>query len=246
MKRISWQIFLGFSLLVLSIAFYVLHYLLFRDAHHIFIYLIGDIAFVFVEVLLVTMIIHQLLSEREKRSRLEKINIVIGTFFSEIGTGLLVYFSNVDPKLNKIRKDLIVTNNWSEQEFINVNKNLRKYDYVVEIDKVHLEELRLYLMKKRDFLLRLLENPTLLEHEAFTDLLRAVFHLTEELQSRQSGIELPPNDYMHLAGDIKRVYSLLVQQWLDYMKYLKVNYPYLFSLAMRTNPFDQEASPVVQ
>lgn len=246
MKRISWQIFLGFSLLVLSIAFYVLHYLLFRDAHHIFIYLIGDIAFVFVEVLLVTMIIHQLLSEREKRSRLEKINIVIGTFFSEIGTGLLVYFSNVDPKLNKIRKDLIVTNNWSEQEFINVNKNLRKYDYVVEIDKVHLEELRLYLMKKRDFLLRLLENPTLLEHEAFTDLLRAVFHLTEELQSRQSGIELPPNDYMHLAGDIKRVYSLMVQQWLDYMKYLKVNYPYLFSLAMRTNPFDQEASPVVQ
>jgi len=246
MKRISWQIFLGFSLLVLSIAFYVLHYLLFRDAHHIFIYLIGDIAFVFVEVLLVTMIIHQLLSEREKRTRLEKINIVIGTFFSEIGTGLLVYFSNVDPKLNKIRKDLIVTNNWSEQEFINVNKNLRKYDYVVEIDKVHLEELRLYLMKKRDFLLRLLENPTLLEHEAFTDLLRAVFHLTEELQSRQSGIELPPNDYMHLAGDIKRVYSLMVQQWLDYMKYLKVNYPYLFSLAMRTNPFDQEASPVVQ
>jgi len=246
MKRISWQIFLGFSLLVLSIAFYVLHYLLFRDAHHIFIYLIGDIAFVFVEVLLVTMIIHQLLSEREKRTRLEKINIVIGTFFSEIGTGLLVYFSNVDPKLNKIRKDLIVTNNWSEQEFINVNKNLRKYDYVVEIDKVHLEELRLYLMKKRDFLLRLLENPTLLEHEAFTDLLRAVFHLTEELQSRESGIELPPNDYMHLAGDIKRVYSLLVQQWLDYMKYLKVNYPYLFSLAMRTNPFDQEASPVVQ
>ena len=246
MKRISWQIFLGFSLLVLSIAFYVLHYLLFRDAHHIFIYLIGDIAFVFVEVLLVTMIIHQLLSEREKRTRLEKINIVIGTFFSEIGTGLLVYFSNVDPKLNKIRKDLIVTNNWSEQEFINVNKNLRKYDYVVEIDKVHLEELRLYLMKKRDFLLRLLENPTLLEHEAFTDLLRAVFHLTEELQSRQSGIELPPNDYMHLSGDIKRVYSLLVQQWLDYMKYLKVNYPYLFSLAMRTNPFDQEASPVVQ
>lgn len=246
MKRISWQIFLGFSLLVLSIAFYVLHYLLFRDAHHIFIYLIGDIAFVFVEVLLVTMIIHQLLSEREKRTRLEKINIVIGTFFSEIGTGLLVYFSNVDPKLNKIRKDLIVTNNWSEQEFINVNKNLRKYDYVVEIDKVHLEELRLYLMKKRDFLLRLLENPTLLEHEAFTDLLRAVFHLTEELQSRKSGIELPPNDYMHLAGDIKRVYSLLVQQWLDYMKYLKVNYPYLFSLAMRTNPFDQEASPVVQ
>jgi hypothetical protein len=32
---------------------------------------------------------------------------------------------------------------------------------------------------------------------------------------------------------------------LDYMKYMKENYPYLFSFAMRTNPFDREASPIV-
>jgi len=29
------------------------------------------------------------------------------------------------------------------------------------------------------------------------------------------------------------------------MEHLKVNYPYLFSLAMRTNPFDRDASPIV-
>jgi hypothetical protein len=57
----------------------------------------------------------------------------------------------------------------------------------------------MFLLEERDFLLRLLENPTLLEHESFTDLLRAVFH-----------------------------------------------HPYLFSLAMRTNPFDRQASPIVQ
>jgi len=39
---------------------------------------------------------------------------------------------------------------------------------------------------------------------------------------------------------------LLVHQWLDYMKHLKDNYPYLFSLAMRANPFDQDASPIVK
>jgi hypothetical protein len=39
---------------------------------------------------------------------------------------------------------------------------------------------------------------------------------------------------------------LLSQQWLDYMKHLKGNYPFLFSLAMRTNPFDQNASPIIQ
>jgi hypothetical protein len=45
--------------------------------------------------------------------------------------------------------------------------------------------------------------------------------------------------------DIKRAYGLLVDQWLVYMKHLKDNYPYLFSLAMRVNPFLQEPSPVV-
>jgi hypothetical protein len=29
------------------------------------------------------------------------------------------------------------------------------------------------------------------------------------------------------------------------MKHLQDNYPYLFSLAMRTNPFDPKASPEV-
>ena len=74
----------------------------------------------------------------------------------------------------------------------------------------------------------------------------AVFHLTEELGGREDLRQLPDTDYQHLAGDIKRAYVLLVHQWLDYMKYLKDNYPYLFSLAMRANPFDQDASPIVK
>jgi hypothetical protein len=93
---------------------------------------------------------------------------------------------------------------------------------------------------------RLLENPTLLEHESFTDLLRAVFHLAEELAYREDLSQSPGTDRAHLEGDINRAYHLLVHQWLDYMEYLKMNYPYLFSLAMRTNPFDRQASPIVK
>jgi hypothetical protein len=36
-----------------------------------------------------------------------------------------------------------------------------------------------------------------------------------------------------------------VSGWLDYVRHLKDGYPYLFSLAMRTNPLDETASPVV-
>jgi hypothetical protein len=50
--------------------------------------------------------------------------------------------------------------------------------------------------------------------------LRALFHLTEELDSRDKLANLPETDYAHLVGDIQRVYSKLVSQWLDYMEYL--------------------------
>jgi hypothetical protein len=58
MKHLRWQVLLGLALVALSTLFYFIHFLIFRDAHHIFIYMVGDIAFVPVEVLLVTLIIH--------------------------------------------------------------------------------------------------------------------------------------------------------------------------------------------
>ncbi len=246
MKHARWQILLGSTLVLLSALLYISHYAIFRDAHHIFIYMLGDIAFVPIEVLLVTLIIHRLLTRREKRAIMEKLNMVIGAFFSETGTRVLSYFSDFDPNLNTVRNDLIMDSGWSKREFLNVSKRLKNYNYEVDITKVDLHALRQFLLAKRDFLLRLLENPTLLEHESFTELLQAVFHLTEELSSRDDLKQLPDTDINHIAGDIKRAYVLLVHQWLDYMKYMKDNYPFLFSLAIRTNPFDQKASPIVK
>ena len=98
------------------------------------------------------------------------------------------------------------------------------------------------MISKRQFLLALLGNPNLLEHEKFTELLWAVFHLTDELSHRKSMEHLPPSDYEHLSGDIRRAYSLLVREWLSHLEHLKASYPYLFSLAVRTNPFDPNAS----
>ena len=245
MKRFGWQIPFALFLVLLSASLYAIHYAIFYDPHHIYIYLLGDIALLPIEVLLVTVIINRLLSDREKRARLEKLNMVIGAFFSDVGTRLLAHFSDFDPGLDEIRKDLIVSDDWSEQDFFGVSRRLKNYDYAVEMQKVDLEHLRGFLIGKRDFMLRLLENPSLLEHESFTGLLQAIFHLTEELEKREDVRQLPLTDHEHLAGDIKRAYVLLVHEWLDYMKYLKNNYPYLFSLAMRTNPFDQDASPLV-
>ena len=103
MKRfLNWQVLLGISLVALSAVLYLLHYAIFRDSHHIFIYLLGDIAFVPIEVLLVTLIIHRLLNAREKRAMLKKMNMVVGVFFNEVGITLLKLLSVFDPQSGKL------------------------------------------------------------------------------------------------------------------------------------------------
>ena len=104
-----------------------------------------------------------------------------------------------------------------------------------------LAALKKLLLGDYDFALRLLENQILLEHERFTELLWAVSHLTEELAHRTNLQDLTSADSKHLAGDIQRAYGFLMREWLSYMEHLKKEYPYLFSLAIRTNPFDPDA-----
>ena len=120
------------------------------------------------------------------------------------------------------------------------------YHLNVELDchKIDLGELKAYLAQKREFLLTLLENPSLLEHDRFTDLLWAATHLDEELEARPSVSDLPDKDLEHIAGDIQRLYDHLASEWLDYVEHLKTNYPFLFSLIVRTHPFQEHPSPV--
>jgi len=191
---------------------------------------------------MVTLVIHSLLVKWEKKERLEKLNMLIGAFFSQVGTRLLVLFSDSDPNLDKIKQNLIVSSDWSTKEFEQMKKLLREYDYKINIELINLKDLDKFLMEKSDFLVRLLENPNLLEHESFTEVLRSVFHIVEELEHRKNIKQSSKNDRNHIAGDIKRSYNLLVFEWLNYMHYLKDNYPYLFSLAMRLNPFDENAT----
>ena len=241
----SWYLILGAGLLFGSAVLYLIHYAIFRDAHHIFIYMLGDIAFMPIEVLLVAIIVHRLLDSRERKMRMEKLNMVIGAFFSEMGIHLLRSFSQFDATCAEIKDCMAAGSEWREDDFRHARWRMERYECAIGRDDRLLEEMREYLQTKRDFLLTLLENPALLEHETFTDLLWAVFHLTEELKYRYIIAGLPDSDHEHLCSDIARAYSLLLREWLVYLEHLKNNYPYLFSLAIRLNPLDPEATPIM-
>jgi voltage-gated potassium channel len=186
-----------------------------------------------------------MLARREVESRMEKLNMVIGVFFSEVGLGLMSRCADYDPQFDAIRLELLVTAMWSEGDFQKAARDAEGHKYAAALERVNFDDLKDYLLERRAFMVRLLENPVLMEHQTFTDLLRAVFHLAEELSYRADTACLPPSDLDHLAHDIKRVYHLIVGEWLSYMKHLKKNYPFLFSLAMRTNPFDRKACAVI-
>jgi hypothetical protein len=247
MKKIfTWTLKVGLIFVAASVLTYTLHYVIFRDLHHIFIYMIGDFGFLFIDVLLVVLLIERVLARKEKQALIKKLNMVIGSFFSEVGLKLLKKFNTFVENSESLADQLKVTDEWGNKDFDRAITEAKKFKYNMNMDKEKLCELRDYLVSKRPFLLRLLENPYLLEHDDFTDLLWAVFHLSEELEFRGYKLKsLPDEDYKHLANDLKRAYSQITIAWMSYMKHMKKSYPFLFSLASRVNPMDPKASPVV-
>jgi hypothetical protein len=246
LKRNSFIIKLALFFFCLSAMMYFVHYLIFRDIHHIFLYLIGDLAFLPLEVLLVVLIIERVLTQREHNAKMLKLNMVIGAFFSEVGNPLLntllVHFKNKQD----ISRQFNITAAWTKSDF---KKALAFADQLkIEVDSASLDlvQLKGFLSQRRAFLLTLLQNPVLLEHDRFTDLLWATTHLDEELEARQLPANLTHNDLLHITLDIQRMYDHLVGEWLDYVQHLKTNYPYLFSLILRTHPFQEHPSPITQ
>jgi hypothetical protein len=242
----SWKTKLAIMLLVSSLVIFLMQFLVFNNLEEEMFLIFEEFGLLPIEILLVTLIIDSLLNRQERRQKLEKMSVVTDAFFSEAGSDLLRLFLKFDRNATTIRQKLNVTKDWIEQDFAAAKGSLQGYEFDACCQQSDLGELRQFVIGKRDFLLRLLENPNLLEHESFTEMLRATFHMMDELQGRKELDALSQADYEHLAKDMNRAYVALTGQWLDYMLHLRRDYPYLYSLATRTNPFNEKASAEIR
>jgi len=243
--KISWKARLYIALSLLSLILVGVQFAIYRNMSLITNDLFFTISVLPLQVGLTALILDMLLERRVKQERLEKMNMVIGVFFSEMGADFLRKVSPCYAGIGLIRDRLLINNAWTPEDFSKTLKMLADQKYVLNMKAEDLLEARNLLSRHRSLLVQMLENPILLEHETFTNTLRAIFHMTEELQHRKSLESTPDSDLAHLNGDVARAYGLLISEWVSYMAYLKDNYPYLFSLAIRTNPFDTTATPVV-
>ena len=187
-----------------------------------------------------------LVQKGRNRLQRQRLNMIVGVFFTEVGNQLLRSFIQYDDSIGKIREEFVVEENWNDTDYNRLSIKLRHHDFKINPRLMELEALCGFLKEKGDLLLGQIENPDLMEHESFADLLWATVHLRDELLARKSFKNLPKSDLAHLATDAKRAYVLLTKQWLNYLLHLKRHYPYLYSLALRTNPYIENPSAIVK
>jgi hypothetical protein len=225
-------------LLASSLVVYALNYTVFHDVRYIVQYLLSEIGFIPIQIIIVTLILERIMDSRERKQKMLKLNMVIGAFFSETGSRLISRFAAMDSRGTAAGVLFQDGTGWSPVE---LRQKLSFQPGEIRFDTVSLTGLKSFLHAERTFLLSLLENPNLLEHDGFTDMLWAVFHLTEELLLRKDISDVSGKDADHIRGDITRAYGQIVREWVLYMDHIRVNYPYLFSLAVRMNPFNPSA-----
>jgi hypothetical protein len=245
MKKITREITIAGIFVLISGLLYLLHYVIFHDKYHLFIMGMGELAFLPLEVLIVTAVLNRLLEWRDKNAVLSKKNMLIGSFFSEVGISMLRAIVIMDTNSTALKNNLDITNNFNKKNIKQLLRYLENYKPELKGGNKEISILKDLILSKRSFLSNLIQHPILLEHKAFTDLLLATYHLAEELSYRINIDELPEKDMNHLLLDISRVYINLLPEWIVYIHNLKDYYPYLFSLYIRLNPFKKDIDVIV-
>jgi len=246
MRRYLGLVLIAVLLVVLSVAIYVIQWELFHDVRDSMFYLLEDLAFLPVQILLVAVIVERILARREKNRLLHKMNMVIGVFFNDVGIKLLGLLTEFIQSSQGLKQQLSIGTQWTGRDWKKALGAAGEFDYQVDAARLDLPAIHELLVANRQLLTLLLANPNLMEHERFTDLLWAVSHLGEELTARSSLAGLPPSDLDHLAGDIRRVCSQLTVQWLLYCRHLQTAYPYIFSIMVRTHPLQEVPTATVR
>ena len=250
-ERLSWKMKFSILMVILIIIIYGSNYLVLGDAEHIISYIWTHLGFIPVDILIVAFLLDEIIERKEKEAMLEKLDMLMSTFFSEVGNDLISQLSSVN-KYKTDTENLKEIKNWSQDDYENKLNELKNStvdfsaDLAPEQREEFLENLRTLLAGKREFIINLINNPNLLEKEEFTGLINAILHLDEELEHRTDLALVNDSDFGHLNGDMQRVYAKLVYEWVYYLKYLDKHYPYMIALIIRTNPFDKDASVYVE
>ncbi|CEN82602.1 hypothetical protein [Paraclostridium sordellii] len=228
MKKIRYYFVISFILIALSAVMFLIHYLVFGQALNTAYYSLMNLCFIPINSLVVTIILEKFIDYRAKKDRIEKINMLVGIFFTEVGGKLMHLIIDSD----KDAKNYIT----NFEDLNNIKKCLNEYDYKVDMNNIDLCSIKNILLENNNLFVTLISNENVFQHQIFTDLLMSVVHLRDEIifMEKDDSLELNIN---HLENDVIRVYKNISIQWISYLEYLNKSYPFLYNNAIRVNPF---------
>lgn len=228
MKKIRYYFVISFILIALSSIMFFIHYLIFGQALNTAYYSLMNLCFIPINSLVVTIMLEKLIDYRAKKDRIEKINMLVGIFFTEVGGKLMHLIIDSD----KDAKNYIT----NFEDLNKIKKCLYEYNYKVDMNYIDLCAIKNILVEHNNLFVTLISNESILQHQIFTDLLMSVIHLRDEIifmeKDKESGFNTN-----HLENDVIRVYKNISIQWIFYLEYLSKSYPFLYNNAIRVNPF---------
>jgi len=223
---------LGIMLSIFSAVLYFVNFLLFGDAHHLLTAFGEELAFMPVYIFITAVVAEQLLWRSQKNEISRRTNALVGTFFNEIGHDIIRILTKYDSNFGKLKSKVQLDKSWDPSRIKDIHKMAAAYKYGAPEGIEDILEIGDLLNAKKDFILILMSNASLIEKDEFSELLLSVNHIYEALKTMGdlSGISQELIDHIH--GDIERVYKNLMVVWSGYLSAIEKEDPYLYKLAI--------------
>lgn len=217
-KRTIWIVV---CLVLLSALIYGIQIIVFHDVHTTGFYILQDLAFVPISFAITTIVVGQIMDDRQKVESAQKTRMLTSTFFTGLGSQLFEEISKV-ATMDISPNDLLCED---EKKIPEQLKRIDEESIQIQINKEVFEQIEQLIQAEKMELIELASNPLLLEQECFTQLLWGLFHLLDEFRLRGIYDQLTEADIAHYNSDIEKIFRLLLKNWVKNSFFVHVNYP---------------------
>lgn len=226
-------------LLCTSAVLYALHYLIFRDLHHIGIFFLHELAGMPLEVILVSLFFDKLIEKTHEEENKSKLSIIETLFFNESGGNMLRYLSSFDPNSQKLSAILAVRMDWKSVDYQAARLHLKEYPFHLDVEKVDFFGLHYHLDERHAYYRNILENPAMTQSNEFTELVMKIYLMWEELDCRTDLYNLDLHEKHYLGELLTEIYEELAVYWLDNAHNHSIHNRPRLHRVIETSPFAQ-------
>ncbi len=220
------------SLTVVSVIIYVLQIMIFHDSQTTAFYIFQDLAFLPLSIAIATVVVGEIYSRKEKADRLERTKMITSTFFTNVGARLMMQMLSAAQNQQLVRQ-IMFADATSETDYQELCNRIHGEQIKLDMSADLYDGVRTVLEEQSTALLILGNNPVLLEHESFTDMLWGLYHLRDEFRLRGSYENLSQTDRDHLEEDFERVFKLMLINRESNVHFLAETFPNYYNAARK-------------